>query len=371
MPLSSRLVLVVVLVSLGATSAGAQQGRMELGGRTLALGPLEMSRLADVRQVLNGAPGLQDRALAAARAVANSPDARYVLALYQLEVGRQRRDDALRREALDVLIGSPDTPPDRLANYLGVRGDIAFRARDFATAGSDWARLAELRPNDPQALMNLAQVRAAQADGRGAIDLIRRATAARAARSEAIPEVWHRQWLSIAFNGRMADQTALAAHALVEAHPTAENWRMALVAFRQVSAPRDAAEIDLLRLMRAARAFRQDVEYQRLAQLLLHAGFLAEARATLEEGLSRGLLNRAFSPTPEIFAEIERATPRPQPVVPPAAAAVRRAAALAAAGDRAGAEAAFRAAANGAADAFYADLARFWLSWLARPAGAS
>lgn len=351
----------------GTAPAAAQQGRMELGGRTLSLGQLEMARLADLRQVLEGAPGLQDRALAAARAVANSPDARYVLAIYQLEIGQRRHDDALRREALDVLIASDGTPAERLANYLGARGDIAFRARDFATAASDWGRLAELRPNEPQALMNLAQVRAAQADGPGAIDLIRRASAAQAARAQPIPEVWHRQWLSIAYNGRMAEQTAVAAHALVEAHPTAENWRMALVAFRQIAAPQGGAEIDLLRLMRATRTFRQDAEYLRLAQLLLHAAALAEARATLEAGLSHGLLNRAFSPTPEIFAELERAEARPRtaaPTDPPGAANVRRGAALVFAGDRAGAEAAFRA---GGADGFYADLARFWLAWLSLP----
>ena len=193
-----------------------------------------------------------------------------------------------------------------------------------------------------------------------------------APRGEPIPEIWHRQWLSVAFNGGLAEQTAAAGHALVEAHPSAENWRMALVAFRQAARTRDAAEIDLLRLMRAAGALRQDAEYQRLAQLLLHAGFVAEARATMEEGLSRGLLNRAFSPTPEIFAELERATLPQQPALPgaerPGTAAVRRAHALFLAGDRAGAEAGFRTAPSGQADAFYADLARFWLAWLAQPA---
>lgn len=361
--------LAALALLAGAVPGGAQQSVMEMGGRTLALAPLEMSRLADVRQVLNGAPGVQDRALAAARSAAVSPDARYVLAIYQLEIGQRRRDDALRREALEVLIGSRDTPPERLTNYLGQRGDIAFRARDFTTAAADWGRIAELRPNDPLALMNLAQVRAAQSDAPAAIELIRRAAAAQTGTAQPVPEVWVRQWLSIAFNGNLADQTALAAQALVEAYPTPENWRMALSTFRQRAGAEGAPEIDLLRLMRATGAFRQGAEYLRLAQLLLRAGSLPEARATLEQGVAAGLLNRAISPTPEIFSELERAEARPRVVPaaapdPPGAVAVRRAAALAIAGDRAGAEPAFRAAASGRIDPFYADLARFWLAWL-------
>jgi tetratricopeptide (TPR) repeat protein len=360
-------IILGVALTVGAPAVG--QTTMELGGQTLAVGRLEMARLSDLGQTLSASRAFQDRALAAARAVVNSPDARYVFALYQLEIGRRRRDDALRLEALNALIPNRATRPERLPDYLGQRGDIAFRARDYATAASDWGRLAELRPNDPQALMNLAQVRAAQNDAPGALDLIRRGIATRG--DVPAPETWHRQRLSIAYNGRLLDESAAAAQALLAAYPTAENWRLALVAYRQLAAPRDAAEIDMLRLMRAAGVLAQPAEYQRLAQLLLHAGLLAEARAVLDEGLSRHVLDRSVSPTPEIVAELERHVARPRPPTRPIGAAtgaalqVRRGAALVLAGDREAAAAAFRASTeNATADAFYAELARFWLAWL-------
>lgn len=361
-------------LAIGAATHAAAQGppsTLELGGRALALSPVEWARLSDLRVALTATPAIQNRALDAARAAVAGPDGRYVLAIYQLEIGQRRRDDALRAEALDVLIASRDTSADRLAGFLGLRGDIAFRARDLVTASAAWTRLAELRPNDAQVLVNLAQVRAARDDAVGALDLIRRGIAARG--DAAAPEAWHRQWLSIAYNGQLRDQAAAAAHALLAAHPTTENWRFALVAYRQLAAPQDAAEIDMLRLMRAAGVLARPAEYQRLAQLLLHAGLLAEARATLDDGLSRRVLDRAVSPTPEIIAELDRHVARPRPPTRPigeatgAAASVRRGAALAFAGDRAGAEAAFRTAGEGGAtDPYYADLARFWLAWLDR-----
>ena len=90
---------------------------------------------------------------------------------------------------------------------------------------------------------------------------------------------------------------------------------------------RKRAEIDLLQLMRTAGALIRPAEYLRLAQLLLHAGSAVEAKAVLEEGVSRGVVNRSEAPTPAIAAEIDRAisrapaSPRPgrsQPTAGPA-----------------------------------------------------
>jgi tetratricopeptide (TPR) repeat protein len=356
------------------------QSSLTLNGITFALSPDELSRLTVLGGVVHTSDrGAQDRALAEARRVANSTDARYLLALYQVEIGRQRRDDALRAEALDVLIPSRFTPRDRLPSYLGIRGDIAYHKGDYATASSLWTRLVALQPNDPQALNNLAQVRAALNDFQGAIDLLGSAIAAH--QTGPSPEAWYRQWLAIANNGRLVEQGVAAAHALITFYPTPANWRDALVAYRQLAAPREAAEIDLLRLMRTAGALIRPAEYQRLAQLLLHAGFAAEARSVLDEGFARGVVNRSEAPTPAISAEIDRALVPQRARAGPAAAPPSRADspfgaeqfAQAVASYRAGrgpeAEAAFRALAGHAdgqgAARWYPDLAAFWLAWLA------
>jgi hypothetical protein len=361
--------------ALAPVSAGAQlsQSSLTLDGRTFAVSPEELIRLTDLgRTVHSSNRAAQDSALAAARAAVNSTDARYLLAIYQLEIGRQRRDDALRAPALDLLIADRQTPQDRLPSYLGVRGDIAFRGGDYATASALWGRLVALQPGDPQATINLAQVRAAQRDAQGAVDLIRRAVAM--PRTGPSPEGWLRQWLSIAHNAHLVGEGAAAGHALVTAYPTPENWRFALVAYRQLAAPQGGAEIDLLRLMRAAGVLAHSDEYQRLAQLLLRDGLPVEAKAVLDEGVSRGIVDGTAVPIPDIRREIERALqpqrPRAAAAAPAdgAAAGYRLAVGLALAGHRPEAEAALRAIAGGPAGGgrFYPDLALFWLDWLAR-----
>jgi tetratricopeptide (TPR) repeat protein len=368
-----------------STAAGAQEVStvMELGGNRLSVSREEMRALSNLgRLARSGQSGLQNRALAEARRVANSRDARFVLALYELEIGSRRGDDGMRAQALDALIASQLTGRDRLPGHLAARGQIAYRAGDFDTAGRLWARLAELTPSDPDAYANLAQVRLAQQDAPGAMDLLTRAIAAGEAAGRAASEVWYRQRLAIAQQGNLVAPGIDAARALVSAFPTAANWRDALIVYRHLAAPEGAFEIDFLRLMRHVGALARTAEYQRMAQLLRQAGEPREAKAVLDEGLARGLLDAETSPTREIIAEVDRAVAgvgreSAAGSEPPnmAGAQVRRGMSQLLAGRRAEAEAAFRAAAGDPAGGRYADLASFWLTSLAQgqpvPAGAS
>lgn len=357
----------------GPVRAQMMDSRLTLNGVTLSMSWDEQTRLLELGRTIRGNNrGAQERALAAAVTIANTPDARYALAVYRLELGRQRQDDALRIQGLDVLIASDMTPAERLPAFLASRGAIAFRRQDYETASRTWGRLLALQPNDAQALFNMAQLRNAQADAAGAMALIQRAIAARRAGPDPVPEGWYRQWVSIAFNGGQAGPGTAAALALVAAFPTPENWRFALLAYRQLVAPQAAAEIDLLQLMRAAGALVRPEEYLRLAQLLKQAGLATEARAVLDDGLSRAVLDRTRSPTPEIIAEVDRAVSRqPAGIETPqrdtgdrAATSVHLGMAHMLAGRRGEAEIAFRAA-SGEAGSVYPELAKFWLAWLA------
>jgi tetratricopeptide (TPR) repeat protein len=364
--------LLIVAMIAGAGAAHAQRTTMTLQGETLAVTQAELAGLSDLSRALTQSRGFQERALHAAERVARSADARYVLALYQLEIARQRQDDDLRARALDVLIADGRTARPRLSGYLSMRGGIAFRKSDFAAAVRDWARAAELQPGDPQHLVNLAQARHALNDSAGAIALIRRAIDLQRATNGSTSETLYRQWLSIAFNGRLRDETVAAAYALVAAHPSSENWRTALSAYRQLVDPQGEAEIQLMHLMSAVGALVRPDAYQRFSQLLLRTGAVAEARTVLLEGIDRGVVSRDQFPTPDILREIERAAasqrngPAAVRQADETATRMAEAVAHAVAGRRADAAAGFAHVARTRGGA-HAEIARFWLSWLGQP----
>lgn len=383
------------------------QTSYEIGGARLSVTSREMGALVELSQALGRPPGAQDAALANARRVARGPDARYALALYQLEIGRQRKDSALRAEALDILIASDLSNPDKLAGYLGERGSMAYELKDWKTAKRLWTRLLEIKPDDPEVLSGLAGIYQAENEPGAAADLLERAAAAREATGAPASEILYRQRLSIANQGKLVSAGTAAAHSLVRDYPNSRNWRDALVVYRQLVAPTGAAEIDLMRLMRATGTLSRADEYQRMAQLLNQAGLAAEARSVLAEGLSRGLLQAGESPTREIIAEIDRSLLQEKPRlkelerngIGSAAQRLKLADALAGAqrypeaialyrgaladtgvdasevnvrlgrahvlaGQSGHAEAAFSSAANSSRPGVYADLARFWLAWL-------
>lgn len=371
-PLAPRLSrpLSVFLLAMIASPAPAQvrgmSTTMELDGGRLAVSGEEMRALSDLGlQLRSGVTATQDRALLRARRVANSRDARYALAHYELALGDQRGDDAMRGRALDVLIASDFTAKSKLPGYLAARGRIAWSERNLSQADALWSRWAALAPNDADARANLAQVKLAAGDARAAEALLGRAIQLRKAAGPKASEAWYRQRLGIAQQGRLASAGADAARALVGAYPTRANWRSALMAFHDLSASAGPAEVDLLRLMRHLGLLAQAAEYQRTAQLLQRDGAPEEAKAVLSEGLTRRLLDARTSPTREIAAEVDRALARPsaRPASPASAAAarVRRAANRLVAGDRARAEAELRAVAEDPTAGPHADLAKFWL----------
>jgi hypothetical protein len=367
---------------------------VEYGGSTMSVTKQESRALRALGEALRRPPAVQDSALAAARRAAKGPDALYWLALLELELGRLRNDDALRASALDRLIASPRTSEEKLPSYLDVRGGIAYKAGDLATAKALWTRLQALKPTDPNVLGNLAQVKVAEGDAQGAAGLLEQSLAEREKSGARASAASYRQRLTILQKGPVG-AAAAAGRALVGAYPTPAHWREALVVYRQLAAPSGGQEIDLLRLMRAVGALARTDEYLRMAQLLRQSGQAAEARKVLAEGQARGLVDPAGSPAREIIAEVERALPRERAGL----AAAPNADSLVGAGRYAEAEAHYRAAlaagegdpgeintrlgmtlvqagrraeaaaafGNAAKSARYADLAQFWLLWLAQP----
>ena len=125
---------------------------------------------------------------------------------------------------------------------------------------------------------------------------------------------------------------------LVAGYPTPTNWRDALSVYRDISAD-PALDLDISRLMRAAGVLTGERDYMEFATALADARLIGEARAVIDEGLQRNMVETA------------RIAPALATRIAPAAVTRDRAAL---AGLRARAQAGTGAVARGAADNFYA-----------------
>lgn len=341
----------------------------------------------------------------AAQAATQGDDAKYLLARIQLALALESNDVALKTLALDALIANPGTTAEELPRYLNARGEIAFAANDFAGAERAYQRLLQITPGDDRVISNLAVVRRRMGNTAGALDEILATITTQEATGRAADETLYRRARdsALAARDRRASEYSVR---LARNHPTPANWRDAVNLYRSTANPPAQLQLDTMRLSRAAGALSTSNDYLFFAQLLDQAGLPGEAKAVIDEGVSRGTLRasepglaqmlatanrRIVEDRSGLTAQIAQARSAPAGRLARAVADalygygrygeaadlyraamgktgedanllnLRLGAALAMAGDRAGAEAAF-----GAVTGQPADLARLWLAWLGR-----
>jgi tetratricopeptide (TPR) repeat protein len=186
------------------------------------------------------------------------------------------------------------------------QGVLANAAGDKAKAEAAFARVVELVPDDAEALVTLAQVKNDRGKPAEAVQLMRSAIDAKTRAGQAADESWYKYALKVAYDGRAEPALAQAAQTLsrqlVAAHPTPENRRDALLIYRDTAGLDPAAELDLLRLMRASGALAGERDWYDLANGLYLASNYGEAKAVLDDGIAR----RAIDPAKAAFAELIR-----------------------------------------------------------------
>ena len=427
-PVTFGAILLIGAAAFAQTPA-PQPMPLQPVGRSLDLGRDERLAL----QALETAARLPDRAaqdaaLAFARSAVRSNDGRYALGHYQLEIARLRQDVAMASQAVDAMVSSGMATSDELASLLINQAGRAYQEGEYVRAERLLSRAAEAQPNNHSILADTAQVKSqiasayardprrqaeAQAAYGESVTMLRRAIELQRTSGQPAPESWYLRALSMSFDRNLAPQGIGVARELVTLFPSSRNWRDALLAYRQLTPPDPALDLDVKRLMRAAQALAGERDYLDYVEALrpapAGAGLAGERKAVLEEGITRGMLDANEPRVRQQTAEINRqataergalgrrrteavaaATGAPARAVADAyfgggqyaeAAELYQAAlqkggedanlvntrlgaALALAGRRAEAEVAFRAVTGPRAD-----LAGFWLAWLMRRPG--
>jgi hypothetical protein len=345
-------------------------------------------------------------ALPAALAGARGSDARYLVARYQLQMALETRNVAMQGQAIEAMIASGGVPAADLPALL--QNQAASSTGDSKRAEAAFARLLQADPNNVDALATLAKIKSDLRKPTEAVTLLDRAIALRETAGLRPPESWYKFALRNALDNKMAAQANRLARGLVTSYPTPENWRDAVLTYIDLARPGDPTGLDALRLMRAAKALAGERDYMQLAQVADGAGLSGEAKAVLDEGVARRMVDPAKATFKELIvaagkkaaagrsglsakrsAALAAATGAPALAagdafygygdyasaaalyrtaaqkggVDLATANVRLGAALALAGQRAEAETVFRSVAGPGAD-----LAGLWLAWLRQPA---
>ncbi len=215
----------------------------------------------------------------------------YFIYAIKLNAAVALKDTAMQEQCLTKMLATGRVSLADQPKYLRNIGALALQRKDYATATTNFEALVKLTPNDPEAIVGLAELYYAQKQSTKAVDTLTQAIAASKAAGQVPPETWYRRRLAIAYDAKLAAQVPVAAYEMVAAYPSAVNWRDALLITRD-SYPSldDQSQLDFMRLQAATGSLTGERDFVEYADTALGKGFPGEAQFAINEGIRKNML---------------------------------------------------------------------------------
>lgn len=242
-------------------------------------------------------------------ALAKTDDEKFYAANFRLQAAANTNDTAGTIAALDALLANPKTPRSELGRFNFFRGDFAIKAKKPAEALGFFTKARDLGYAPSGVNMNLllaqTQFEAGQQDA--GIANIDAAIKAEEAAGRKAPENWYKLVVSKLYRSGNKAAAADWLGRQIAAYPSPDAWRSSLLVFMEQSGAKGVAldadqRLDLLRLMRAAKAMGGETDYYEYADAAQRRGLPWEAKAVIEEGRANGKVPTASARMNQLYA---------------------------------------------------------------------
>lgn len=290
MKLVSSLALGVAL-ALGTVPSLALAQKKEKAAEApkMALSKEFRAAAAPAQAAIKADPSGADAAITAAETAATTPDDKFVAAQLRLQAGGALKNQAMQQKAVLAMLSSGSalaTPEAPRLNFYA--GQFAYQANDFPRAIQYLTEADRLgyRPANGDVYLLLAEANFKSNNIPAGLTFVEKAIAESKTAGAKPPEAWYARAASVAYKAKLNTESAKWTREQVRAYPTTENWRSALVIYRD-SGKRDAnLDIDLFRLMRLTKSLAGERDYYEYAAMATDRGLPGEAKAVIDEGIA-------------------------------------------------------------------------------------
>jgi tetratricopeptide (TPR) repeat protein len=239
--------------------------------------------------------------LAAAQAKAKTKDDRYVIAQLQLRAAVDAQDNAGIMTAIDAVLASDVLPPANTVPLYVNLGKLHYNAKAYDKADAAFQRALQIEPNNVEATVMLAEARNGLGRPTEAVALIQKAIATRVAAGQKPEESWYKRAVKLSFDAKMPTAPAIARE-WIAAYPSQKNWRDAIRIYQSISGLDDASLLDSMRLAQATGALAGENDYFRFANTLVTKGFPGEAKAVLDQGFAANSIDKGKPTFSQLYA---------------------------------------------------------------------
>ena len=225
-------------------------------------------------------------------AAVSTPDDRFAGGQFVLATGSAANDPALQLQGLTMMLDSGKTPAANLGQYNFFAGQLSYQAKDYAKARTYFQ--AAQTAGYTQADLNLliAETHLQQKDAAGGLAFLNKVVDQQVAAGQTPSADYLRKGLATAHNGQVKDQALRYAQLLAKYHPSTTSWGDAISVTRANATLNDDDTLDLLRLQRRTKTFRDGREYVGYVDIADPRRLPTEVTQVINEGYASGLLAR-------------------------------------------------------------------------------
>lgn len=295
----ASLAVAIGLGLLAVTPAQAQRGKKPDEAAAPAQRQLKLSK--PVQKIAAEVQKLQaagDHAgamvkLAETDALPKESDDAEVIGKLRLQSAVASKDNTAIEAALTTLTELGTLPQPDQIQYLGFVANLALQRQDYVKASNFFDKHNALKPNDPAMLVNSAETYNRVGDKAKAIAALKAAIEAKKATGEQPEESWYKRRVSIAVDSKNMDEQTTAFIDWVKAYPSPNSWRDAVLLTRDsFSGIDDQTLLDFGRFQAASKSLAGERDYVEYADTALGRGFPGEAKAAIDDGIAKNMLDR-------------------------------------------------------------------------------
>lgn len=236
-----------------------------------AAGPLDAAAKAqDWQGVLTAANTME--------ASATTPDEKYVLNQYRLNAATSLKNAAEQGKAIDAMLATGKVSAADAGKFNFFSAQFALERNDYAKAEASLNAAVAAGYTGTDVYLSQSRIYSSLNRPADAIAALDKAVKAEEAAGRKAPEDWYKFGFGQAYKAKNNDEFVRWTSMHVKAYPTPENWRSALVNFRDVSNPADKPLLDLYRLMLASNSLAGEKDHYEYAYLANRAGLPGEVK---------------------------------------------------------------------------------------------
>jgi tetratricopeptide (TPR) repeat protein len=241
--------------------------------------------------------------VAAAQAVASTPDDKYAIAELQLKAAVAQKNDAAMAAAVDAVANSGFVDTASISKLYASLGTTFYNNKQFDQAATAFQKAVGVDPRNAQGYTLLGEAKFAQGQKAEAASDFQRAVQIETAAGQKPDEALLKRAVSVAYEAKSPLAVELARN-WAAAYPSADSWRNSIAIYRNIAHPDVEGTLDLLRLMQATGTLNAG-DYALFAEAAADQLNYNEAQSVLDAGIAAHVVDPSTAQFRDIISGLK------------------------------------------------------------------